>query len=443
MSGKMYPAARKAFLKISVAAFILNAGACTTSVPIQVVKLPNIDTSGIKRLAVMPFSSSAGRASHQVAQALTVKARRAIQDTGAFTLVDDFEVERRRNAGESLSDYVDGVFIGEITEFSSKDASTYFEETKHRDAYTEYTREVRLSIACRIVRARDGSVAGSISKSGSEISRGVVSFGDLASPFTLAQGIINGMLATLYQDVAPWSRTERRALLEEESKDKEIKLRMKAAKELTRKGNYKAAQRDYEAIYRETGGFAAGYNAAILTEITGDLPGAIERMRLLEGATGNPKASRELERMRRTQTEGQAVAEKFGGAGGAADKAVKQASEEIIAALAEDSAVSILNVSQTEKELAEYSVEEITAAVVNGGKLTVVDRKNQFLIDAEQQFQLSGAVGDASAVSIGKRLGVHYIALCSISGSGYLRRLAVRIVSVETGEVLRQTSFEI
>jgi hypothetical protein len=442
---KIYSIIRKTFLKISLAAFMLGAGACTTSIPIQVIKLPNIDTSGIKRLAVMSFAiqPAGDGTSRQIGQMLTIKTRQIVQNTGGFTMVDESEVERKRRAGESVSESVDGIFIGEITEFSSKDTAQYYKATDYREAYTEYIREVTLSITYRIVRARDGSIAGSINKSGSRSSRSSVSSGDLTSPLALAQGIVDGMLATLYQDIVPWQRTEWRALLEETSKDKEVKRRMKAAKDLARGGNYKTAQREYEVLYRETGSFAAGYNEAVLVEIAGDLPGAIERMRLLASESGNPKASSELERMTYVQAEGRAVAEKFGGASGGADKAVKQAVDEIEARLAEGAAISILNVSRNEMELAEYSVEKLVAAVVNGERLTAVDRTNQSVIEAEQQFQLSGAASDESAVSIGRQLGVQYIALCSINGSGYLRRLAVRIVNVETGEIALQSSFEI
>jgi predicted subunit of tRNA(5-methylaminomethyl-2-thiouridylate) methyltransferase len=65
------------------------------------------------------------------------------------------------------------------------------------------------------------------------------------------------------------------------------------------------------------------------------------------------------------------------------------------------------------------------------------------LIDAEQQFQLSGAVSDESAVSIGKQLGVKYIVFCWIGGEKSLRRLNTKVLNIETAQIEYQDDVEI
>ncbi len=56
----------------------------------------------------------------------------------------------------------------------------------------------------------------------------------------------------------------------------------------------------FSRIYAETDNFAAGYNAAVLTKILGDLAAAIDLMDALYSSSGNPKAAKEKERMLRT-----------------------------------------------------------------------------------------------------------------------------------------------
>jgi hypothetical protein len=402
-----------------------------------------MDTSGINRLAILPFTSTQGGTARQVAEALTGKAVEVIQSTRKFTIIDAAEVRQRQNANENLANFVDGLLSGELTNLASKDSSTYHKATEKRDAYTTYTREVTLDFTYRLVRVRDGSLAGQITKTGSGSAYSDVAQKELASVFVIAQRIINTELRYLNRDVAPWSIEERRELMNETSKNKQLKQRMKDAQALVKEGSYKSAFNAYVKIYQDDESLAAGYNAAIMTEILGDLPGAIERMRLLEETTGNPKAATELARMRQTLAEGKAVDEKFGDTSGLAQLAVKQAANEIMGQLRLGSKISLLNISSTETELMEYVLDGVTQALIKSGGVTVVDRQNQALIDAEQQFQLSGVVSDDSAVSIGNQLGVDTIITCSIAGANNLRRMIIRILSVETGEIIYQGSLEI
>jgi hypothetical protein len=261
--------------------------------------------------------------------------------------------------------------------------------------------------------------------------------------FVLAQRIINWELRYLNRDVAPWSIEEKRALMDETSKNKELKQRMKDAQALVKEGSYKSAFNAYVRIYEDTESLAAGYNAAIMTEILGDLPGAIERMWLLEEVTGNPKATAELARMRQTLAEGQALDEKFSDTSGLVDIAIKQAASEIMEQLQPGAKISLLNISSIEPELMEYVLDGVMRVLISSGSVTVIDRQNQVLIEVEQQFQLSGAVSDDSAVSIGNQLGVNTIISCSIAGANNLRRLIIRMLSVETGEIVYQGSLEI
>jgi hypothetical protein len=103
----------------------------------------------------------------------------------------------------------------------------------------------------------------------------------------------------------------------------------------------------------------------------------------------------------------------------------------------------IIKTKSTEPNLLNDVVDKITEAVVQAGKIKVVDRLNQDLINTEQQFQLSGNVDDDSAVSIGHQLGARYAVLCWISGASSNRKLNVRVLNIETAQITDQSNFDI
>jgi TolB-like protein len=100
------------------------------------------------------------------------------------------------------------------------------------------------------------------------------------------------------------------------------------------------------------------------------------------------------------------------------------------------SKVVVLNVRSDSGRLSEYVIEELTATLVNTGRLTVVDRQNLDLIRDEMDFQMSGEVSDESALSIGRKLGAQTIISGSVDTLGDILRLRIRAISVETAQIL-------
>ncbi|MDR1216461.1 MAG: hypothetical protein LBK25_07255 [Treponema sp.] len=422
---------------------------CATSIPMEVTKLPNIDTSFIQRLAVMPFDVSDNSAlQRQTAQALYDKVSEIIARTGKFTLVSPDEVLRLRRAGQNVSDNVDGLFTGNVVSLSVKNGShvetrtRYNRDTKKNEEYlmTVYDREVLLYFSYRLERARDGSIVGQVNKSAVAADHEDEYFSRLQPTFNLVQQAINNSLRLLAHDIAPYRITEKRVLAEETSKAPDVKARVKQAKALLKEGSYRSALEVYAKIHEETGSFASGYNAAIMTEIIGDTDKAIALMSALENKTGNPKAASELARMRNTLAEARILEENYSDVSGIA-KVIKDASEDISARLPSSAKFSFMSGAAGESQLMEYVLDGIATALV--GRLTFIDRQNNALIAAEKQFQLSGAVDDDSIVSIGHELGVDIIVVFSINGSGNLRRLVVKALDVETAQVVYQNQFEI
>jgi hypothetical protein len=219
---------------------------------------------------------------------------------------------------------------------------------------------------------------------------------------------------------------------------------MKTAKAMLKEKSFRSAYALYTDIYRDSLNFAAGFNAALCIEIAGDIEEAAALMRQLWEATGNPKAQTELARLQRLVADMVKINEEYGGkADTIINSAVKQASRELLEKIPAGSRISFVGERGANQNTLDFVLEELSAAAVSTGTFTVVDRRQIDLIIAEQRFQMSGEVSDETAVSIGRLSGSRIIVVCSITGASSRRRLRVKAVSVEKGEILYQTALQI
>jgi hypothetical protein len=387
---------------------VSTLGECATYVPIKSVRLPTIDTSNIQLLAIRPFvnrSGVGGPDTVQITRYLTETAERIIKNTGKFTVVAPTDPN------------ADGVFIGEVRSFVSKDSRERRErKDKEGNIYIEitYNREVHLEFSYSVISSRTDMPVGTVVKQGSNGSSGLASTVKLTDTLTLAKGIVDSQMRGLAKDIVPTIVSSDRQLMDETSKDKVLKKRMKEVLAFVKNGSYEEAIRLYDGIYSEYGSIAAKTNAAILRD----------------SVASDASSRAELNRL-------------FSDTDGLADKAVKNTIDTLYSKLPSGANIMILKANSTERNIIDYVVNQMTKTIVQEGRLKVVDRSNQALIDAEIQYQLSGNVDDDSAVSIGHQLGVQYIVTCWISGAKSLRRLNLKVLNIETAQNIDQRDFEI
>jgi TolB-like protein len=117
------------------------------------------------------------------------------------------------------------------------------------------------------------------------------------------------------------------------------------------------------------------------------------------------------------------------------DTAIKSGAREIEERLTPGTKIIVVNFDSSSSRLSDNIIEQLTFDLVNGGRLTVLDRKNLDRIREEEGFQYSGEVSDESMQRIGAKLGAQSL----ISGSGedrgdhYLIRF--RVISIETAAI--------
>jgi hypothetical protein len=405
--------------------------------------------SGITRIAILPFKTSdSSSLQRQTTLEMMSFFSQQISSTEKFELVSSEGIERLQDH----TSVADAVISGQIIVLSVNNSRTE-EKRRTKDADGNvvekmvpiYLRDLKLEFTYSIMRTRDNSYIVQSEKKSTTASDQSEIQSSLADPFDLAKEAISRALGKVASDVAPSTRIEKRTLAtltKEEAKDKELKGQMKEAAKLARRDAVAAAAM-YDSIYAGRNTFAAGYNQALLTEANEGVEAAIELMADLVQKTNNPTAASMLATMQRASASKQtAEAQSAAQSQSLAEKAIEQASKELLAKLPKGSRISLIDNSRVKVSLLDSVIGEIFDNLVGNG-ITVVDRQNQSVIDLEKQYQLSGEVSDETAVSIGKTLGLTSLVFCSIDGEGARRQLRVRAVDLQTSAVIYTLSIEI
>jgi len=267
---------------------------CATTVTVQVQQPPVWNTVGIQSLAIMPFATTRSTSlQRRAASSLTNASRSRIRAVNRFTLIDPAEIQRVREAKGNVENYADALFSGQVMYAASQDRR---ERDSRRDKegnivrYVIYKRDVRLSFNFTLTRTRDAQVIGNetvnFSNSYSSEDRRRLKPAEAA-----IQEMVQKNMAGIARYLAPYAVTERRKFEPVPTKDRAIKERARNASALVKDGNYKGAEEAFLGIYRDTGSFAAAFNAGLLIELQGDLEGAALFMQGLFDETGNRKAA--------------------------------------------------------------------------------------------------------------------------------------------------------
>jgi curli biogenesis system outer membrane secretion channel CsgG len=103
--------------------------------------------------------------------------------------------------------------------------------------------------------------------------------------------------------------------------------------------------------------------------------------------------------------------------------------------------IAILGIAAEDPGVADFISQSLISLLVanrnkNGNKYSVVDRNNLELLRKEQELQTSGEVSDDTIVSLGKWLGASHVITGSLGNLQHRWTLNLRILSVETSEIV-------
>lgn len=116
--------------------------------------------------------------------------------------------------------------------------------------------------------------------------------------------------------------------------------------------------------------------------------------------------------------------------------ALNRACGDLMNDLPVNSTIAVISISSNDRGTSAFVVDEVEFQLVDARKFTIVDRKTLDTIRSEQNFQMSGDVSDASAVSIGQMLGANIVITGSITGTGSTQRLSIKALDVKTAQIV-------
>ncbi|MDR3049729.1 MAG: hypothetical protein LBV16_07860 [Elusimicrobiota bacterium] len=320
----------KIIYKILILFFLgFTFSSCATTIKVSVEHPPIADMRGVKKVAVIPFedftktgydpmiisnilgflfwgdrssvSHHEGVGTKLIRKAIVEEMSSAIINTGVYALIDSESL-----VGVDTQDYykfVDVFIVGELSNIEST-VNTHETTTNEKQSDGSYkkvttrydSRDVRLDFNYRFIRAKNREILYTVKKSGYKSAR-EDSARRLISAEDMGVSIVKEQLSKMYRELVPWTDIEKRKLMDDTMKKKDPS--MKDALKLIDAKNYAAALQIYNTVYKKTSNYAAGYNAALLTEILGDLNEALKMMgELLARVTRDSKSSKFAEKTR-------------------------------------------------------------------------------------------------------------------------------------------------
>jgi len=115
--------------------------------------------------------------------------------------------------------------------------------------------------------------------------------------------------------------------------------------------------------------------------------------------------------------------------------ALARAAKDTLKNVSAKSRIAIVYITAQDRSTTDFIAGELEYIWVNDGYI-ITDRAQLDKIRQEQDFQLSGEVDDATAVSIGKFIGANIIVTGKVDGEGNLRRLRLRALDTQTAQVV-------
>jgi TolB-like protein len=111
--------------------------------------------------------------------------------------------------------------------------------------------------------------------------------------------------------------------------------------------------------------------------------------------------------------------------------------------LPEGSDIAVLDFKSDNPNLSSYIIEEMYDKLINGGRLSIMERSRVDTIKMEVDYQLTGEVDDNEIINIGHQLGANYVVTGQIIFSGEAYRLRVFAIDVEKGRRIASSSLNI
>ena len=118
------------------------------------------------------------------------------------------------------------------------------------------------------------------------------------------------------------------------------------------------------------------------------------------------------------------------------DSAITESSNYLASRINVNSKIAVVNIQSSTVNLSNYLIDSLLMHLVNKDKYLVIERAELNELEKELNYQLSGAVSDETAVSIGKQLGTQYIITGSVFSVGDNYSFRIKVLNVQTAQIV-------
>ena len=240
---------------VSILCLLSSCATINSSKTVSGVHPANVDLNGAKSITVMPFTvDSKAQLSGQTGAAEAQTAAEYIREC----LIA--ELEKSKNLKYKTSG-ADVAISGRITK--------YIVETEKTGSGSGFIRSVVAAVEYDIQNTKSSTILAKNNTSISAESKAYAAEKRLPAAYTLIEPKLPRISTVILQDVQPYTIVNRISLI----KVKRNRA-MRRAYKLFAEGRYSDSMQSYLEIYKNTNLFEAGYNAARLMQIKGDLESA-------------------------------------------------------------------------------------------------------------------------------------------------------------------------
>lgn len=240
---------------VSILCLLSSCATTNSSKTVSGVHPANVDLNGAKTITVMPFTVGS-----QTKLANQEDAEDAKQAAAYIRECLIAELEKSKNLKYKTSG-ADVAINGRIVQ--------YIVETEKLSSGSGYIRSVVAAVEYDIVNAKSSTILAKNNTSISAESKAYAATKRLPAAYTLIEPKLPRISTVILQDVQPYTIVNRISLI----KVKRNRA-MRKAYNMFAEGKYSASMQAYLEIYKQSNLFEAGYNAARLMQIKGDLESA-------------------------------------------------------------------------------------------------------------------------------------------------------------------------
>lgn len=287
---------------------------CATTIPVQIERPAELDLGGAKSIAVLPISTQSTQLGLDstvgtiiivgslddlqqenqdevvCANYITTALTNRLSNSSYLTLVGAEAVNVALKNGQEVP--CDAYLTGKISEFKEEklQKDTIEEIDGIESVVTQFSRSVSFTVTYQVVDASTNIIISQKSANISASSSPVISMDKIPTVLDTIRLEIDAFAGTVMKQLQPYTITKNIVLLSDKTKD----IAMEEAHNFAKGGSIERAKEMFLTSYTNSKYFEAGYNAAMLMQVLGELNEAKGLMQELVYNYGDSRATKAL-----------------------------------------------------------------------------------------------------------------------------------------------------